>query len=67
METMLAERRGFDCRKAALYLGVSERTIRYMLASGVLPCARIGRKVVILRDDLDALLERARTQRVATR
>jgi excisionase family DNA binding protein len=41
--------------EAAVYLCISPRKIRYLIADGRLKCARIDRRIVIRRAYLDAL------------
>jgi|LSQX01.3.fsa_nt_gb excisionase family DNA binding protein len=60
------ERRVFDVREAAKYIGLSERTVRTLIANGELRVARFGRSVRIAREDLDDLIERAKAARVST-
>ncbi|HTZ14454.1 MAG TPA: excisionase family DNA-binding protein [Mycobacterium sp.] len=44
--------------KAAEYLGVSERTVRAMIADGRLTAYRAGRRIVRLRvDEIDAAMQ----------
>jgi excisionase family DNA binding protein len=42
--------------EAASYLRVSERTIERRIESGRLPTSTLGRRVIVSRGDLDALL-----------
>ncbi len=68
MQYVMQERRGATNRAgAARYLGIKQRTLDALLATGELPCSRIGRRVVILYDDLDALLLRGKRERINTR
>ena len=39
-------------REVARYLGVSEKTIRRMVAAGLIPCVRIGRAIRFLPGDV---------------
>jgi|TARA_B100000519_G_scaffold161157_1_gene143176 excisionase family DNA binding protein len=43
--------------EAAEYLTISERKIRYEIASGTLRVARIGRRIVVRLKDLDEHVE----------
>lgn len=58
--------RGMDVKAAADYSGLSVRTLRTLIATGELKVARVGRKIIVLRDQLDELLDRATRERVAT-
>lgn len=52
-------RRKISINEAAQYVGVSERTIRNWIATGILPAYRYGPRVVRINPgDLDALGER---------
>ena len=53
-------------KAAAAYSGLPERTLWRLISAGTLPAVRVPgmRRVLILRDDLDALLEGARVVRV---
>jgi len=51
------ERRWFDLRQAAEYANCSVRTIRDRISSGELPRAPFGKRFLVDRNDLDALLE----------
>ena len=42
----------FTVREVARYLGVSEKTIRRMVAAGWIPCVRIGRAIRFLPGDV---------------
>ncbi len=44
--------------EAATLTGLSERSIRYLIASGRLGHCRIGRRILIRYSDLEALLRR---------
>lgn len=43
-------------RDGGAYLGISQYTVRYLIRTGQLPCYRIGRRIVLDREDLDAFL-----------
>ena len=51
--------RGFTVEAAASYLHMSVSYIRKRVYDGSLPARKMGSRVIILRDDLDKLLERA--------
>jgi excisionase family DNA binding protein len=55
-------RRALSPAEAAESIGVSERTIRALLASGELRSARFGSRHVIHIEDLDELVRRRRDQ-----
>ncbi|WP_425607664.1 excisionase family DNA-binding protein [Pelagicoccus enzymogenes] len=40
-------------REGARYIGVSERTMRALIADGEVPDIRVGRRVLLRRIDLD--------------
>lgn len=46
--------------EAARYLGISRWTLRDLIHRGDLPCVRIGRRVLLDREDLDAYLVRVK-------
>jgi excisionase family DNA binding protein len=56
-KTML-EQLAFNRKDAANALGISLRTLDYLLASGELRGRRVGRRVVIPRVTLEAFLKR---------
>ena len=43
-------------RNSAVYLGVSSETVRWWIRTGKLRKVKIGRRVLIRREDLDALI-----------
>jgi excisionase family DNA binding protein len=45
-----------DVPKAAEYCGLSERSIRHLIATKSLPTVKVGRSVRIRRTDLDLLI-----------
>jgi excisionase family DNA binding protein len=49
-----------NVQEGASYLGISKHTVRYLLRTGQLPCFRIGRRIVLDRQDLDEFLSRHR-------
>lgn len=48
----------FDKKKAADYLGISERTIDYLREAGKLACFKIGRLVRFRLEDLEEFAKR---------
>lgn len=49
-------------KDAAVYLSISERQLRTYSRAGLLPCSRLGRRLVLFaRADLDAAMRRLRT------
>lgn len=63
------QRRGFSEAEAATYLGVSQSTLRHGRSEGQRdgrmpqpPFVRLGRRIIYLRDDLDAWLFSHRSQ-----
>jgi len=52
--------RGLRIAEAACYLGATVSFVRIAIASGELPAARFGKRLILDRKDLDALLERSR-------
>ena len=46
----------FSIRDAAVYLGVPPETVRWWIRTGKLRKVKIGRRVLIRREDLDALI-----------
>jgi hypothetical protein len=61
--------RGLPLPAAAAYSGIAVRRLWALITAKALPVSRIPgqRAVIILRDDLDALLERHRSVWEATR
>lgn len=54
------QKRGYTYAEAATYTGLAEGTIRNWACSGCIPVSRLGKrsgKPVILKEDLDELLE----------
>lgn len=52
--------RGFRIREAALYMGLSPWTVEVLIRSKKLPVLKICRHYTILREDMDAFLERSK-------
>lgn len=55
--TQAVERRWFDLREAANYASVKIRCIRELIWNGKLAYAQVGKRFIVDRADLDALLE----------
>jgi len=55
----MTPRLAYSVGEAAELLGVSVRTVRYLLQQGRLGFCRLGRRVVIRQADLDQLLKKA--------
>lgn len=51
-------RAALSLAEVALVLGVDPRTVSASAASGELPCVRLGRRVLIPREPLIAMLDR---------
>jgi len=49
----MTEPRLFSIEQAALYLGISPRSIRTFVATAQLPAIRLGRRVLLDREQLD--------------
>jgi excisionase family DNA binding protein len=49
-------------REAAIFLGVSERSIHRWIALGLIPVHHFGRAVRIRRSDLEEFIRRSRDQ-----
>ena len=57
------KRRGALTRfEAAMYLGISIRSLDNLLSAGEIPKVKIGRKTVVRVDDLDNFLNRKKAQ-----
>lgn len=54
------DKRGLSPEEAAAYTGYTRTGIYSLIRTGELPSLRIGRRRVVLRDDLDRLLESRR-------
>lgn len=50
----------FSLKQAAAYLNVSYWTVRDLVFQGDLPSVRLGRRVLIDRHDLEALIEKSK-------
>lgn len=51
-----------DIRTSAAYLGRSEASLRYLIAQGIVPVVRIGKRVHCAVEDLDALIEQSKVR-----
>jgi len=47
-------------RDAAVYLALSYWTLRELIWRGELPAVRVGRRILIDREDLDSFIERCK-------
>ncbi len=52
--------RGLSFKQAAAYSGLALWTLRVAVWDGKLPAVKVGRRMIILRDDLDRFLEQSR-------
>jgi excisionase family DNA binding protein len=48
----------YPLKQAAEVLGLSVRSLRYLIAAGRLGCVRLGRRVLIRHADIEVLLRR---------
>jgi excisionase family DNA binding protein len=46
----------FSTEEAAEYLSMNQRTIQKWCAKGMLPSAKIGRKFIIYKEEIDQIL-----------
>jgi len=51
------ERLAYSVPEAAALMSLSERTVRALVASGTLPCCRVGRRVLITRAAIEEFLQ----------
>jgi excisionase family DNA binding protein len=49
----MTEQRLFSIEEAAAYLGISPRSVRTFIASSQLPAIRLGRRVLLDKEQLD--------------
>lgn len=54
------EKRLFTVREAGYVIGLGDWAIRRLIWQRRLPCVRIGRRVLLAREDLDAFIEECR-------
>lgn len=54
----MTPRLAYPVREAAQLLGISERSVRYLLRSGRLGFAKIGRRLVVPHAELEKLLRK---------
>jgi excisionase family DNA binding protein len=59
------DRQMLTAREAAVFLGLSENTIRQWIWQRRLPVIRLGRAVRLRRADLEQLIERSRAETIA--
>ena len=59
------ERRGFTINDAAAYLSIHRTSVYRLINKGELRLRKIGGRSIILRDDLDRLLEGAPADKAA--
>lgn len=52
----LLSRRCYTVTEAATLLGMSRRWVLYQAANGVLPSVRLGARVLLLREGIDAIV-----------
>lgn len=52
--------RGFRIREAAIYMGLSPWTVEVLIRSKKLPALKLCRHYTLLREDMDAFLERSK-------
>jgi excisionase family DNA binding protein len=55
-------RRGFRIAEAAIYMGVTPWYVEQIIRSKHLPALKLGRHYTILREDMDAFLDRKRAE-----
>ncbi len=63
--TPTAERRGFRIEEAANYMGVTPWYVEELIRSKQLPALKLCRHYTLLREDLDAFLDRKRQELAA--
>jgi excisionase family DNA binding protein len=56
----LVQPRGFRIREAAVYMGVAPWTVEVLIRSKKLPALKLCRHYTVLREDMDAFLERSK-------
>jgi excisionase family DNA binding protein len=64
MQTSFSEilpvRRGFRIREAAVYMGLSPWSVEVLIRSKKLPALKLCRHYTILKEEMDAFLERSK-------
>jgi excisionase family DNA binding protein len=55
----MTQRLAYPIPEAAVLLGVSSRSIRYLIKTGKLGFARVGRRVLIPQPELERLIRQA--------
>ena len=58
--TQSVQPRGFRIKEAAAYMGLSPWTIEVLIRSKKLTALKLSRHYTILKEDMDAFLERSR-------
>lgn len=53
---MIQDQTAYRVHEAARVLGTTEAAVRHMIARQQVPVSRFGRRVFILREDIDAVL-----------
>jgi excisionase family DNA binding protein len=61
-DAILPVQRLLDVKAAAIYLSVSQWTVRERIVAGQLPAVRIGTRVLLDRVDLDRWIELNKTR-----
>jgi len=59
----MEQKRVFGRKEAASYLGVSPSMLDKLVAQGILPRIKLGRRVIFKVEDLEGLLEMHRERR----
>jgi excisionase family DNA binding protein len=52
--------RGFRIREASVYMGLSPWTVEVLIREKKLPAIKLSRHYTILKEDMDAFLERSK-------
>jgi excisionase family DNA binding protein len=60
--TSQLSKRLYNIKEAAVYLGRTEWAVRGMIFAGKLSCVKDGRRVLLDIRDMDAWIERSKTQ-----
>jgi excisionase family DNA binding protein len=58
--TQSVQPRGFRIKEAAIYMGLSPWTVEVLIRSKKLPALKLCRHYTLLREDMDAFLERSK-------
>ena len=62
----MPEQRLFSIEEAAAYLGISPRSVRTFIAASRLPTIRLGRRVLLDREQLDKWIASQERVEIAT-